>query len=229
MVSFPKSIWIINLFWYLVSGFSSHQEVSDQGRRLAVAQTVGFLLTPTLTFSPRITNAYEPDTDPLRESLYLISRVQEATCLQERYIKKKLPPIKKMKLTLRLVDRSYRLLDQINYVSKFISPNDIILAAQVGNEAADSLQDAIDFVYSYNKDGDAMTNEQKDFLVTALTETREKLFDFVEYLPDQEKVLAARKRVEEENKLNVDEFDPDLANDAGIYNPVELPWKNRVK
>ena len=191
-------------------------EVNDPSRRYFFLTTAAAITT--ICSSPFVSNAYEPDPDPLRESLYLISRVQEATVLQERYINKKLPPIKKMKLTLRLVDRSYRLLDQINYVSKFISSNDVILAAQVGNEAADSLQDAIDFVFSYNKDGDSMTNEQKDFLITALTETREKLFEFVDYLPDQEKVLAARKRVEEENKLNVDEFDPDLANDAGKWN-----------
>ena len=172
--------------------------------------------------------AYTPDTDPLRESLYLLSRVQEATCLQERYIDKKSPPIKKMKLTLRLVDKSYRLLDQINFVSKYIDPNDIVAATAVGNEAAESLQDAIDFVYGYQKDGDAMTVEQKDFLIAALTDTREKLFEFFRYVPDQQKLADARARVETENKLNRDEFDPDLANDAGIYNPIELPWKNRV-
>jgi hypothetical protein len=72
-----------------------------------------------------------------------------------------------------------------------------------------------------------MTRQQKDFLLAALTETREKLFDFFSYLPDQTKLLEARARVEEENKLNIDEFDPDLANDQGIFNPIELPWKNR--
>jgi len=136
-----------------------------------------------------------------------------------------------MKLTLRLVDKSYRLLDQINFISKYITDSDKVVAAtQAGNEAADALQEAIDFVFGYKQDGAAMTLEQKDFLKEALTTTREKLFDFVEYLPpdlQQSKVLAARTRVEEENKLNTDEFDPDLATDAGVYNPVVLPWKNR--
>ncbi|CAJ1968726.1 unnamed protein product [Cylindrotheca closterium] len=178
--------------------------------------------------SPLPSHAYTPDPDPLKESLYLICRVQEATCLQERYINKKLPPIKKMKLTLRLVDRSYRLLDQINYISKFMDPTSVVEAVQAGNEAADSLQEAIDFVYTYkDNDGAAMTLEQKDILIASLTNTREKLFDFVAYLPDQGKLQEARKRVEEENRLNIDEYDPDLANDAGIYNPIELPWKNR--
>ena len=79
-----------------------------------------------------------------------------------------------MKLTLRLVDRSYRLLDQINYISKFIPTEDIVLAVQVGNEAADSLQDAIDFVNQYDKGGDSMTVSQKEFLIDSLTNTQRK-------------------------------------------------------
>ena len=174
--------------------------------------------------------AYEPDPDPLKESLYLLCRVQEATCLQERYIQKKLPPIQKMKLTLRLVDKSYRILDQVNYVSKYIPDENLVLATQLGNEAASSLQDAIDFVMNYNvKDVSNMTYEQRDYLIDALTTTREKIFEFVDLLPDQSKLLAARQRVENENKLNRDEFDPDLTTDAGIYNPVVLPWIDRQK
>ena len=62
--------------------------------------------------------AYTPDTNPLRESLYYISRVQEATVQQERFITKatKQDVLKnKMKLTLRLVEKNYKLLDQITY------------------------------------------------------------------------------------------------------------------
>ena len=184
--------------------------------------------------APTPVGAYTPDPDPLRESLYLVSRVQEATCLQERYMDRKIPPIAKMKLTLRLVDRSYRLLDQVNYISKFIRDDDIVMATQLGNEAADSLQEAIDFVYalpagsSKKADEALMTPEQRDVLKRTLTETREKLFDYLDYVPDQDKVMDARKRVEEENRLNQDEFDPDLSNDAGVYNPVVLPWKLRM-
>lgn len=177
---------------------------------------------------PHVALAYTPDPDPLQESLYLISRVQEATVLQERYINRKSPPLQKMKLTLRLVDRSYRLLDQVNLVSKYITDtNDLVAATQVGNEAADRLQEAIDFVYGFKQDASAVTPTQKEFVTSALRDTREMLFAFVSYLPDQSKLMNARRRVEEENKLNVDEFDPDLANDAGIFDPIVLPWKNR--
>lgn len=173
-------------------------------------------------------SAYTPDPDPLQESLYLISRVQEATVLQERYISRKSPPLQKMKLTLRLVDRSYKLLDQVTLVTQYINDtNDLVSATQVGNEAADRLQEAIDFVYGFKQDASAITPSQKEFVSSALRDTRDLLFDFISYLPDQSKLMNARLRVEEENKLNVDEFDPDLANDAGIFDPVVLPWKNR--
>lgn len=202
---------------------SSSLETLDVSRRNIFVGSAVLLSTGVIS---NVAIAYDPDPDPLRESLYLLSRVQEATLLQERYIKKKLPPIQKMKLTLRLVDRSYRIQDQVNFVSKFIPPANIVQATQAGNEAADALQDAIDFVLA-SKNGDSLSDEQKEFLLKCLSETRQKLFIFVDYLPDKDKLLAARARVEEENKLNVDEFDPDLANDAGIYNPIELPWKTK--
>jgi len=202
---------------------------ADLNRRKILVKSVAVLSTPVVWVlgDGGPAKAYTPDSDSLRESLYLLSRVQEATCLQERYIQKKSPPIQKMKLTLRLVDRSYRLLDQVNYISKFIPDDDIVVAAQLGNEAAASLEDAIDFVQSFKKDGSEMTNDQKEFLIAALIDTRERLFDFLGYLPNQGKLAEARARVEDENKLNADEFDPDLATDAGVYTPVVLPWKNR--
>jgi hypothetical protein len=153
--------------------------------------------------------AYTPDVDPLKESLYLLCRVQEATLLQERYIQRKRPPISKMKLTLRLVERSYRIQDQINYVSRYISPDQLVAATEAGNQAAESLQDAIAFVYAFQntekeQQEEPMTSEQRTFLLEALTETRQKIFDFVDYLPDAAPLMSARVRVEQENKLNRD-------------------------
>jgi hypothetical protein len=180
---------------------------------------------------PQAAQAYTPDPDPLKESLYLLCRVQEATLLQERYIQRKRPPISKMKLTLRLVERSYRIQDQVNYVSRYIPPDHVVAATEAGNQAAESLQDAISFVYAFTnsekeQQQEPMTSEQRAFLLEALADTRQKIFDFVDYLPDSSPLLSARARVEQENKLNRDEFDPDLADEAtGIYTPIELPWK----
>jgi hypothetical protein len=174
-------------------------------------------------------HAYTPDPNPLRESLYLISRVQEATVQQERLVRKATQQDvlqKKMKLSLRLVEKSYKLVDQITYCSSFVQPVEgLVDATAAGMEAAEELQSAVDFVNQDLTGGaQPLTNAQREFLIHALTATRERLFDFVAYMP-QDTLEQARKRIEEENVKNIQEFDGD--EDAGVYNPVRLPWKNR--
>jgi len=176
---------------------------------------------------PPSASAYTPDSDPLRESLYLMSRVQEASVQQQRLIAngKLQEELKtKMTLSLRLVERSYRLVDQINFASRFISSDnseDLVIAVAAGNEAADALQSAIDYVREDLQSG-PIGKDQKEFLTEAMIETREKLFVFLSYMPPQ-KLAEARIRVEEENVKNREEFDGDA--DAGVFNPVKLPWK----
>lgn len=129
-----------------------------------------------------------------------------------------------MKLTLRLVEKNYRLLDQITFASEFVTPSSkVVEATTAGYAAADALQNAIDFVNSDLRQGD-FEKGQKEYLTSNLSESRERIFDFLSYMP-QGKLEEARKRVEEENVANRDEFDGD--SDAGVYNPVVLPWKNR--
>merc|ERR1719253_1286964 len=50
--------------------------------------------------------AYVPDPDPLREALYLVSRVQEATVQQERFVRN---------ASRQEVLKNYRLLDQVTF------------------------------------------------------------------------------------------------------------------
>lgn len=196
----------------------------DRRKAISSAAVAGVVLGSKLGTSST-TFAYTPDPDRLRESLYLISRVQEATVQQERFVSRtKLQEDlrRKMKLTLRLVEKNYLLLDQINYASAFVSPKDeIVTATQAGNEAVVALQSAIDFVADDLGTG-PLTDEQREFLTDALTTTREQLFVFLKYMPS-DKLEAARLRVEDENVKNRDEFDGD--SDAGVYNPVKLPWK----
>ena len=129
----------------------------------------------------------------------------------------------KMKLTLRLVEKNYKLLDQITYLSTLLPPDDLVQATNAGLEAADALQNAIDYVKFELKSG-PLSTEQKEYLIGNLSTCREELFVFLKYVP-QDKLLDARKRVEEENVLNRDEYDGDGS--EGVYNPVVLPWKNR--
>ena len=143
--------------------------------------------------------AYTPDPDPLKESLYLMSRVQEATVQQERFVNRATSQDalkNKMKLTLRLVEKNYRLLDQITFASEFVSPADkVVDATTAGYEAADALQNAIDYVKDDLKSG-PFEKGQKEYLTENLSECRERLFDFLEFMP-KDKLEAARKRVEE--------------------------------
>jgi len=173
--------------------------------------------------------AYTPDPDPLQESLYFISRVQEATVQQERFIRK-LGGTKelraKLKLTLRLVDKNYKLLDQINYASASVTPADkLVEASEAGYEAADALQTAIDFVKNdanwSDPDSPEVCSERAAVLTRSMTECRERLLVFTDFVP-ADKLRNARLRVEDENVRNRDEFDGD--DDAGVYNPVNLPW-----
>ena len=143
--------------------------------------------------------AYEADSDPLRESLYLMSRVQEATVQQERFVNRAeaQDALKsKMKLTLRLVEKNYRLLDQIIFASEYINPQSkVVEATTAGYEAAEALQNAIDYVNSDLGKG-PFEDGQKEYLTSNLGECRERLFDFLSYMP-QDKLKDARKRVEE--------------------------------
>lgn len=181
-----------------------------------------FLITNTKT-NP--SHAYDPDPDKLRESLYLMSRVQEATVQQERLVNRNLKQEElkqKMKLSLRLVDRSYKLLDQINFTSQYVMPqSEIVDATEAGLLAVESLQSAIDYVNTDLNVGE-LKKEQKEFLISALRSTRDEIFTYVKYMP-QDKLEQARLRIERENVDNREEFDG--PSDAGVYNPVKLPWK----
>lgn len=130
----------------------------------------------------------------------------------------------KMKLTLKLVEKNYRLLDQINYASNFVEPREaIVTATEAGNVAVEALDSAIDYVRNDLGVG-PMEKDQQEFLINAMKDTRENLFVFLNYMP-ADKLAAARQRVEEENVKNREEFDG--ADDAGVYNPVVLPWKEK--
>jgi hypothetical protein len=183
----------------------------------------------TFSFKAFPAVAYTPDSDKLRESLYLISRVQEATVQQERFVSRATNQEdlrNKMKLTLKLVEKNYRLLDQINFASNFVEPKtEIITASEAGYEAVDALQGAIDFVKNDLQSG-PLTESQRSFLMASMQSCRDNLFVFLKYMP-QDKLDYARLRVEDENVKNRAEFDSDIDANAGVYNPVVLPWKEK--
>ena len=190
---------------------------------------VGLAWTATgVVVLPSPALAYTPDSDKLRESLYLMSRVQEATVQQERFVRsssRQQELKQKMKLTLKLVEKNYLLLDQVNFASNFVAQDDIVPAVQAGNEAVESLQAAIDFVNSDLNDPGALTDDQREYLLSNLTDCRNKLFVFLNYVP-QDKLRQARERVEYENVKNREEYAGSA--DDGLFNPVKLPWSEKA-
>mmetsp|Transcript_5041 Transcript_5041/g.6516 ORF Transcript_5041/g.6516 Transcript_5041/m.6516 type:complete len:243 (-) Transcript_5041:118-846(-) len=229
LISFNVAL-ALSLSSLLVTNHHCNNAFSD--RKTFMKSITVALATTTIATTTLPSFAYDPDPDQLRESLYFMSRVQEATVQQERLINRNLTQqelYQKLKLSLRLVDKSYRLLDQINYCSKFVNPqSEVVEATEAGLEAVEALQSAIDFVNNDlkpttgSKGDTGLKNDQRDFLLDALRTTREKLFVYVSYMP-QEKLQEARLRIERENVDNRDEFDG--PSDAGVYNPVKLPWK----
>ena len=154
-----------------------------------------------------LASVYEPDSDPVRESLYFVCHVQEATVQQERFVSRATDRASlrsKMMLTLRLVEKNYLLLDQIAFLSKFVDPPEAIVdASEAGLGAAGLLQSAIDYVKQELGTG-PMGDEQRLYLTENLTACREGLFEFVRYMP-QQKLRKARERAEVENVQNKEE------------------------
>ena len=233
---------------------SNHNKINSINRRKLLSTSFGATTSMILLlqFYPLSkVFAYTADPDKLQESLYFISRVQEATVQQERFItnaytsssstssssQKELQT--KLKLTLTLVEKNYKLLDQINCCSQYISPPDkLIESSEAGYQAVDELQNAIDFVHNdnnwsksqNNNNNNAVTEQQRTYLQSSLQNCREQLFLFTQYIQPHEKLRMARLRVEKENVDNRIEFDNDIVTDsssAGVNNPVILPWNTK--
>lgn len=219
---------ICSTYILLLDALSIFQSGADITRRTAAEATINsFFIVGCTSCSKAIPAvAYDPDPNPLRESLYFISRVQEATVQQERFINRSTHQQdlrQKMRTTLRLIEKNYKLLDQITYCSTYVAPENLVEAALAGNEAVEKLQNAIDYVNNELKTG-PLTTTQKDYLTGELNSAREFLFVFLQFMP-RDDLNEARLRVEKENVDNRDEYDGDA--DAGVYNPVILPWKSR--
>uniref|UniRef100_A0A7S2SGU6 Uncharacterized protein n=1 Tax=Eucampia antarctica TaxID=49252 RepID=A0A7S2SGU6_9STRA len=205
---------------------SSENNDAESSRRYILGRLLKLTGTIAVT-KASVSQAYTPDADPVKESLYFVSRVQEATVQQERFINKtpRQEDLKqKMKLTLRLIEKNYKLLDQITFLASYIqSQDDVVVATSAGYEAVDALQNAIDYVKTDLNTG-PIRNDQKEFLTSNLRTCREELFIFLKYIPS-DKLAEARKRVEQENVLNREEYDGDGS--EGVFNPVVLPWKSQ--
>ncbi|CAE7862828.1 Chc [Symbiodinium microadriaticum] len=96
-------------------------------------------------------------------------------------------------------------------------------ASQVGNEAVDALETAKEYFGTPLKVS-GLSEEQRKFLKQAMQACRDKLDRFLAYIPE-DVVNKARKRVEDENALNLAEY---VGEEGGILNPVVLPLRGCI-
>jgi len=166
----------------------------------------------------------EKSTKELEESVYMISRVQEATVQQERLVvtgKFKDVQRNSIRRAVNMMIDNYKLNDQFIVAAAYIPTKDVLRASTIGNEAVEVLETAKEY---FGKDlkVSALSEDQKKFMVDAMAAEREKIEAFLKYLPE-EVVAAARGRVEAENALNMKEY----ALEGQVINPVTLPWKSK--
>lgn len=166
----------------------------------------------------------EKPKNELTDAIVLISRVQEATVQEERLVTTgKFKDVQRndIKRALNMMIKNYGLADQVVKASAYVEqPNKMMEATTVGNEAVDALETCRDY-FNTNLKVDVIGPQQRDFVVKAMGVTRTKLDGFLRYLP-QDQVDAARRQVEEENAMNMKEFQGE---DGSILNPVAVPWK----
>jgi hypothetical protein len=151
----------------------------------------------------------------LDECLYTIMRVREATFQESRLINTgKFKDVQRanVKLAVRFILNNYRLSDTVISASAFLEDtNKRIAAGDVGQSVVQDLQTILEYFDSSDvqnlKVGSLSGKEE--LVVKGLDSARKNLDGFLSYFP-AEKVQAARKRVLDENELNLKEWDPSL-------------------
>jgi len=163
--------------------------------------------------------------DKLKENLYYISRVQEATVQEERLVSTgKFKDVQRnsIRMALSMMLENYKLSDNIVAAAAYATPQaNVLKASQSGTEAVEALQTAQEY-FAKDLKVSGLTDEQRQFILTAMKATRSKLDGFLTYMP-ADVLSAARKQVEDENAQNLKEYVGEAS--GGIINPVTLPWK----
>eukprot|EP00933_Yihiella_yeosuensis_P007199 TRINITY_DN112127_c0_g1_i1.p1 TRINITY_DN112127_c0_g1~~TRINITY_DN112127_c0_g1_i1.p1 ORF type:complete len:292 (-),score=51.50 TRINITY_DN112127_c0_g1_i1:121-945(-) len=167
-------------------------------------------------------------TKDLEDAIYLLSRVQEATVQQERLVttgKFKDAQRNSIKMALNMMLNNYQLSDNIVVASGFLETSKIQKASDIGRDSVEILQTAQEY-FGRDLKVAGLSNDQRTFIIESMQACRAKIDEFLTLFPE-DVVNRARKRVEDENALNAQEFwSPD---GKGMLNPVELPWKNKSK
>mmetsp|Transcript_14139 Transcript_14139/g.34235 ORF Transcript_14139/g.34235 Transcript_14139/m.34235 type:complete len:213 (+) Transcript_14139:2-640(+) len=151
--------------------------------------------------------APERNEEQLKESIYLILRVIEATAQEERLInsgKYKDLQRKSVKNAASMMLENYALEKNLVKASIFVPQDQVAEAQRISAEAAEALSQIVGYFPAELSVGE-LEASQKQFVLKAFTAARTNLNDFIKLLPE-DAVTNCRKKVEEENKLNADDY-----------------------
>jgi len=163
---------------------------------------------------------------------YKIIRVQEATQQERRLIKSgKFKDMQRanVKLAVKFMVQNYRLSDSVVGASAFLSGGNSMRAIDTGQSAVQNLQTILEYFDSSDveniKVGKNSMAGKEEIVVKGLEATQVKLDEFLSFF-DVAVVTRVKNQVQEENELNMKEFDPTLGD---IVNMKPIPKDPRLE
>jgi len=154
---------------------------------------------------------------PLDDLLYTILRVREATEQESRLITSgKFKDVQRanVKLAVRFMVENYRLADAFVAAAAYLDGNERRIAAgDAGQAAVQNLVTILEYFDSADvqnlKVGSNTMSGKEGLVLKGLDAARRNIDEFLTYFPSSS-IDVAKAKIDSENKLNLDEFDPKL-------------------
>lgn len=191
-------------------------------RQSGIASTTIFL---TSIYSQKPLPAQAADT--LDSYLYKIIRVREATQQERRLIQSgKFKDMQRanVKLAVKFMVQNYRLSDSVVGASTFLSGGNSqqMRAIDTGQMAVQNLQTILEYFDTSDveniKVGKNSMSGKEEIVVRGLEATQIKLDEFLSFF-DEGTVTRVKDQVQEENDLNMKEFDKSLGDIINLKPP----------
>lgn len=197
-------------FVNMKSGTTSSTQMSRRG---AIASATILASTLLVTNSSPVQAEGISDLDSY---LYKIIRVREATQQEKRLIqtgKFKDTQRANVKLAVKFMVQNYRLSDSIVGASSFLGGSSSMRAIDAGQMAVANLQTILEYFDTSDieniKVGKSSMNGKEDLVIKGLDATQVKLDEFLLFF-DEATLKKIKAQVQEENELNIKEFDESL-------------------
>jgi len=205
----------------------SESRCSDSMSRRNLVRQAGIASASIFLSSIGISNPQPAQAaETLDEYLYKIMRVREATIQERRLIKSgKFKDMQRanVKLAVKFMVQNYRLSDSVVGASGFLKGNaQQMRAIDSGQVAVQNLQTILEYFDSSDveniKVGKNSMAGKEEIVVKGLEATQVQLDEFLSYF-DQDIVTRVKDQVQEENELNVKEFDKSLGDIINLPPP----------